>query len=146
MIRLPANLSVLKFSYLVRFFNSLPCNLLSFNSNYTKDVTLSMHIHIIHIQVLVYYEYTSLLLTLTRLGASGKFWVDLICVWFMDNNSRFVNSSRKALSSAERLSILNSSKIKLLNYTHIKLHLNKSIVPQWGWVPHLRWAFFILNL
>lgn len=35
---LPANFSTLKFAYLVRFFNSDPDSLLSFNSNYKQPL------------------------------------------------------------------------------------------------------------
>ena len=67
-------------------------------------------------------------LTLLSSGASGRFCRDLSPVLFMASISKLTNSSRKLLSFSVRCGICNSSKMRLLNYTHsiwlISLHFS----------------------
>jgi hypothetical protein len=60
-----------------------------------------------------------MVLTLTRLAASGKLFVVLRLVRFIASSSKLVNSSRNFLSSAVSDSMESSSRIRLLNYITI---------------------------
>lgn len=141
--RLFANLMVMSYLYLRRFFNSLPGSLLSAISIYKTTnkrgkysyfifwANKYIHSGLVSVLLLLRRQNTNSCqpnlssrqiriwiyrLTLWRLAAVGKLTSDLRPVLFIESSSRLVNSSRNLQSSSVNCTKVNSSKIRLLNY------------------------------